>query len=80
VSRTGFQWHELARTTNLGATALLLWDEAGRRVRVALIDERLGHYVDFDLRDEVQLSALQQAFGVARANGKTHGSQERETR
>jgi hypothetical protein len=50
MSRTANQWQVLARTENEAAAAVLLWDESSNRVRVALSDERLCHYVDFEVR------------------------------
>jgi hypothetical protein len=61
VSRTTNHWRVLARTENRGAAAVLLWDESSNRVRVALSDERLCHYVDF----EVRLAARLARVGVA---------------
>ena len=49
MSATASQWQVLARTQNDGAAAVLLWDGSSNRVRVALSDERLCHYVDFDV-------------------------------
>jgi hypothetical protein len=74
VSRTAGRWQELARTENQGAAAVLLWDESSSRVRVALSDERLCHFVDFEIRGAEQLKALREPFGdvvvqLTRRNG-----------
>jgi hypothetical protein len=58
VSRTGSEWQVLARTENDGAAAVLLWDESSNRVRVALSDERLCHYVDFEVRLAARLARV----------------------
>jgi YD repeat-containing protein len=58
VSRTTGQWRELARTSNDGATAVLLWDRSSNRVRVTLSDERLCHYVDFEVRLAARLERV----------------------
>ena len=68
MSRTRTQWQELAVTTNDGAAAVLLWDESNR-LRVALMDEWLCHYVDFQIPDEVQGRALWDA--IAGREGET---------
>jgi hypothetical protein len=58
VSRTAGQWRELARTSNDGATAVLLWDRSSNRVRVTLSNERLCHYVDFEVRLAARLERV----------------------
>jgi hypothetical protein len=58
VSRTASRWQELARTTNDGAAAVLFWNESSKLIRVALTDERLSNYVDFEIRCEAQLRPL----------------------
>lgn len=58
MSRTTGQWRELARTSNDGATAVLLWDRSSNRVRVTLSDERLCHYVDFEVRLAARLERV----------------------
>jgi hypothetical protein len=58
VPRTGSHWQVLARTENRGAAAVLLWDESSNRVRVALSDERLCHYVDFEVRLAARLARV----------------------
>jgi hypothetical protein len=75
VSRTASQWRELARTEKNGAAAVLLWDEFSSRVRVALSDERLCYFVDFEIRGAEQLKALREPFGdvvvqLTRRNGR----------
>jgi len=63
VSPTIVQWQELARTSNGGASAVLLWDSSSNRVRVALSDERLCHYVDFEVRLAAELARISVADG-----------------
>ena len=58
MSRTANQWQVLARTENDSAAAVLLWDESSNRVRVALSDERLCHYVDFEVRLAARLARV----------------------
>jgi hypothetical protein len=58
VSSTRSQWQVLARTENDGAAAVLLWDESSNRVRVSLSDERLCHYVDFEVRLAARLARV----------------------
>ena len=63
MSPTVVQWQELARTSNDGASAVLLWDNSSNRVRVALSDERLCHYVDFEVRLAASLARVSAADG-----------------
>jgi len=58
MSSTRSQWQVLARTENDDAAADLLWNESSNRVRVALSDERLCHYVDFELRLAARLARV----------------------
>jgi protein-arginine kinase len=58
MSSTASQWQVLARTENNDAAAVLLWDESSNRVRVALSDERLCHYVDFEVRLAARLARV----------------------
>lgn len=70
MSSTTSQWQVLARTENDDAAAVLLWDESSNRVRVALSDERLCHYVDFEVRLAARLarvSALDSRLGDGEA-------------
>jgi hypothetical protein len=62
VSPPASQWRELARTTGDGVAAALLWNESVNRVKVAVSDERLCHFVDFGLPDGEALSAFHQPF------------------
>jgi hypothetical protein len=61
VSPTVVQWQELARRSNAGASAVLLWDKFSNRVRVVLSDERLCHYVDFEVHLSAQLARVSAA-------------------
>ena len=63
MSPTVVQWQELARTSNRGASAILLWDNSSNRVRVALSDERLCHYVDFEVRLAAKLARVSTVAG-----------------
>lgn len=63
MSPTVVQWRELARTSNAGASAVLLWDKSSNRVRVALSDERLCHYVDFEIRLAARLARVSAVDG-----------------
>ena len=58
MSSTLTHWQALARTENNDAAAVLLWDESSNRVRVALSDERLCHYVDFEVRLAARLARV----------------------
>jgi hypothetical protein len=43
------RWQELARRPGNGVEIVLLGDSSANRLKVAVIDERLCHHVDFDL-------------------------------
>jgi hypothetical protein len=62
VSAQASQWRELARTAGDGVAAALLWNESVNRAKVAVSDERLCHFVDFELRGAEALSAFHRPF------------------
>jgi hypothetical protein len=60
-------WREVARRTGDGVEVALLWDNLFNRVKVAVSDERLCHYVDLDIADAdaAALTAFQEPFAEA---------------
>ena len=62
MSPPASQWRELARTTGDGVAAALLWNESVNRAKVAVSDERLCHFVDFELRGGEALNAFHRPF------------------
>jgi hypothetical protein len=57
-------WRELARRSGEGVEVALLWNSFFSRVKVAVSDERLCHYVDLDIEAD-SLSAFHQPFADA---------------
>jgi hypothetical protein len=58
------EWQEVARKSGEGVEVTLLWNSLLSRVKVAVSDERLCHYVDLDIEAD-SLSAFQQPFADA---------------
>jgi hypothetical protein len=59
------KWRELARRTGPGTEVVLLWNEPGNRVKVAVSDERLCHHVDLELAGADAPSAFRDQFADA---------------
>jgi hypothetical protein len=76
-------WVELARRAGSGLEVVLLWNRSCNRVKVALIDERVCHQLDFEVAPADALRAFYHPFahatsrladgarGAARASGPT---------
>jgi hypothetical protein len=58
-------WVELAKRASDGLEVLLLWDRSSNRVKVALIDARLCHHLDFEVARPDALSAFYHPFAHA---------------
>jgi hypothetical protein len=59
------QWRQLARRTGDGVEVTLLWNRSVNRVKVAVSDERLCHFVDLDMVEADRLSAFREPFANA---------------
>jgi hypothetical protein len=57
-------WRELARRSGEGVEVALLWNSFFSRVKVAVSDERLCHFVDLDVEAD-SLAAFHQPFADA---------------
>jgi hypothetical protein len=55
-------WRELARRTGNGVEVALLWNRAFNRVKVAVSDERLCHFVDLEIADDEAVGAFREPF------------------
>jgi hypothetical protein len=60
-------WIELAKRVSSGLEVVLLWDRSSNRVKVAVSDERLCHYLDFEVARADALSAFHHPFVQAAA-------------
>jgi hypothetical protein len=58
-------WIELANRAADGLEVILLWNRASDRVKVAVIDERLCHHLDFEVAGADALSAFCHRFACA---------------
>jgi hypothetical protein len=58
-------WIELANRAADGLEVVLLWNRASNRVKVAVIDERLCHHLDFEVAGTDALSAFYHSFACA---------------
>src|SRR5262245_26200443 len=52
------RWVELAKRATDGLEVALLWNRSSNRVKVAVSDERLCHYLDFEVAPADALSAF----------------------
>jgi hypothetical protein len=59
------QWRELARRTGDGVEVTLLWNRSVNRVKVAVSDEHLCHFVDLEVAEDDALSAFREPFADA---------------
>ena len=80
MSPTVIQWQELARTTGAGAEAILLWNDSRKQVRVAVIEQRLCHHLDFEINGARTPGGLHPPFlaAAARLTGANGHSTARE--
>jgi hypothetical protein len=62
---TATHWREFARRTGNGVEVALLWNQSLNRVKVAVSDERLCHYIDLDVTDADAPRAFQHPFAEA---------------
>jgi hypothetical protein len=60
-------WIELAKRASDGLEVVLLWDRSSNRVKVAVSDERLCHFLDLDVARSDALSAFHHPFAHAAA-------------
>jgi hypothetical protein len=61
------QWLELAKRASDGLEVVLLWDRSSNRVKVAVSDQRLCHYLDLEVARPDALSAFHHPFAHAAA-------------
>jgi len=59
------RWVELAKRATDGLEVALLWNRSSNRVKVAVSDERLCHYLDFEVAPADALSAFYHPFANA---------------
>jgi hypothetical protein len=52
------QWVELAKRASNGLEVVLLWNRSSNRVKIAVSDERLCHYLDLEVARPDALSAF----------------------
>jgi hypothetical protein len=65
TNTAGAAWIELAKRAADGLEVLLLWNRSSNRVKVAVSDERVCHYIDFDVARADALSAFYHPFAYA---------------
>ena len=58
-------WVELAKRAADGLEVALLWSRSSKRVKVAVSDERLCHYLDLDVTRADTLSGFYEPFANA---------------
>jgi hypothetical protein len=58
-------WAELAKRASNGVEVVLLWSRTSNRVKVAVIDERLCHHLDFELAGGDALRPFYDSFANA---------------
>ena len=65
MSSLAFGWRELARRGGNGIQVALLWSSSTNRLKVALIDDRLCHHLDFVVDDADAINAFREPFADA---------------
>jgi hypothetical protein len=66
-------WVELAKRASDGLEVVLLWDRSSNRVKVAVSDELLCHYLDLEVARPDALSAFYHPFAHAAARLAARG-------
>ena len=72
-------WRELASRENNGLEIRLLWSKSAERVKVAVLDQRLGESFDLDIAGADALSAFYHPFAYAAGRGLCFGDAMRES-
>ena len=70
----GTDWVELAKRAADGLEVALLWNGSSNRVKVAVSDERLCHYLDLDVARADALRAFHPPFASATERFVADGS------
>lgn len=66
-------WRELATREGDGLQVSLLWSKSADRVKVSVLDERLGEAFDLDIPGADALSAFHHPFAYAAGRGLCFG-------
>jgi hypothetical protein len=64
-SSTSAGWVELAKRAASGLEVALLWNRSSNRVKVAVSDDRVCHYLDFEVARADALDAFYHPFAYA---------------
>jgi hypothetical protein len=66
-------WRELATREGDGLQVVLLWSKSTDRVKVSVLDEKLGEAFDLDIAGADALSAFHHPFAYAAGRGLCFG-------